>query len=114
MCLRSNSYYLLKVHGNGHNSLDLEAAAVAVTAAADGKSDQEAGTEAAVVLIQSDYDNNDEDEADPDIPSRDDGGLDIPSRDTSNHKKDDPTDDEGNMIGIVKEAQDNSAFSGGR
>ena len=92
--------------------MDLEAAAVAVTAAADGNSDQEAGTEAAVVLIQSDYDNNDED--DLDIPSRDDGGLDIPSRDISNVKKEDPTDDAENMIGTVKEAQDNSAFSGGR
>ena len=87
---------------------------MAVTAAADGNSDQEAGTESAVVLIQSDYDNNDEDEADQDIPSRDDGGLDIPSRDISNAKKEDPTDDAENMIGTVKEAQDNSAFSGGR
>ena len=77
---------------------------MAVTAAADGNSDQEAGTEAAVVLIQSDYDNNYEDEAD----------LDIPSRDISNVKKEDPTDDAENMIGTVKEAQDNSAFSGGR
>ena len=92
--------------------MDLEAAAVAVTAAADGNSDQEVGTEAAVVLIQSDYDNNDEDQADLDIPSRDDGGLDIP--DISNVKKEDPTDDAENMIGTVKEAQDNSAFSGGR
>ena len=80
---------------------------MAVTAAADGNSDQEAGTEAAVVLIQSDYDNNDED-----LPSRDDGGLDIPSRDISNVQKE--TDDAENMIGTVKEAQDNSAFSGGR
>ena len=84
--------------------MDLEAAAAAVTAAADGNSDQEAGTESAVILIQSDYDNNDEDEAD----------LDIPSRDISNVKKEDPTDDAENMIGTVKEAQDNSAFSGGR
>ena len=87
---------------------------MAVTAAADGNSDQEAGTEAAVVLIQSDYDNNYENEADLDIPSRDDGCLDIPSRDISNVKKEDPTDDAENMIGTVKEAQDNSAFSGGR
>ena len=61
-----------------------------------------------------DYDNNDEDEADLDIPSRDDGGLDIPSRNISNAKKEDPTDDAENMIGTVKEAQDNSAFSKGR
>ena len=87
---------------------------MAVTAAADGNSDQKAGTESAVVLIQSDYDNNDEDQADLDILSRDDGGLDIPSRDISNVKKEDPTDDAENMIGTVKEAQDNSAFSGGR
>ena len=80
---------------------------MAVTAAADGNSDQEAGTEAAVILIQSDYDNNDED-----LPSRDDGGLDIPSRDISNVQKE--IDDAENMIGTVKEAQDNSAFSGGR
>ena len=77
---------------------------MAVTAATAANSDQEAGTEAAVILIQSDYDNNDEDEAD----------LDIPSRDISNVKKEDPTDDAENMIGTVKEAQDNSAFSGGR
>ena len=87
---------------------------MAVTAATAANSDQEAGTEAAVILIQSDYDNNDEDEADLDIPSRDDGCLDIPSRDISNVKKEDPTDDAENMIGTVKEAQDNSAFSGGR
>ena len=93
--------------------MDLEAAAVAVTAATDANSDQEAGTEAAVILIQSDYDNNDEDEADLDIPSRDDGCLDIPSRDISNVQKKE-TDDAENMIGTVKEAQDNSAFSGGR
>ena len=80
---------------------------MAVTAAADGNSDQEAGTEAAVILIQSDYDNNDED-----LPSRDDGCLDIPSRDISNVQKE--IDDAENMIGTVKEAQDNSAFSGGR
>ena len=81
---------------------------MAVTAAADGNSDQEAGSEAAVILIQSDYDNNEED-----IPSRDDGCLDIPSRDISNVQKKE-TDDAENMIGTVKEAQDNSAFSGGR
>ena len=84
---------------------------MAVTASA---SDQEDGTEAAVVLIQSDYDNNDKDEADLDIPSRDEGGLHIPSRDISSHEKEGPADDAGNMIGTVKEAQDNSPFSGGR